>query len=344
MVKLKPDRATRADVARLAGTSVAVVSYVVNNGPRPVADSTRDRVLAAIERTRYRPNGIAKALSSGATRTYGLVVPDISNPFFAAMAHAVEDEVFAADMVLLLGDSAESSEREAEILSNLQHNQVDGLLLVGIDNHPHVRSIVEQGTPVVVLDRIGDESPAASVGIDNVAAARAATEHLMGHGYPSIGMIGGPHELSTASDRRRGWSEAMTTGGLAVNEEWLREAAFSKAAGFAVGQAMFSRNGGSGLPRAFFVANDQQAIGILRAASEAGLRVPEDVAIVTFDGTDDSAYSVPPLTTIRQPIEEIARNAVALLLEPDSFTSNRITCDFELVIRRSCGCPSPLTV
>ena len=336
MTQRTNDRATRQDVARLAGTSVAVVSYVVNNGPRPVAATTRARVLAAIERTRYRPNGIAKALAAGSTRTYGLVVPDISNPFFAAMAHALEDELFAADRVLLLGDSAESSEREAEILSNLQQHQVDGLLLVGTDNHPRVQTLVEQGTPVVVLDRIADDSPAASVTVDNVAGAAVATRHLIEHGYDSIGLIGGPRELSTARDRTQGWRAAMVAAGLDVREEWMLHAGFNKAAGFAIGTELFARDS---LPRALFVANDQQAIGVIRAASDAGLSIPDDLAIVTFDGTDDSAYSVPPLTTIRQPIEEIAKRAVALLLTPEAFDTNRVTCQFELIIRRSCGCP-----
>jgi LacI family transcriptional regulator len=312
-----------------------VVSYVVNNGPRPVAPQTRQRVLAAIADIGYRPNGIAKSLAAGSTRTFGLVVPDISNPFFSAMAHAIEDELFAAGMVLLLGDSAESREREGEILTSLQQNQVDGLLLVGTDNHPRVQALVEQGTPVVVLDRIADDSPAASVTIDNESAAYEATRHLIEHGYTTIGIVAGPHELSTARDRTRGWSSALAEAGLKRRDAWFREAAFSKAAGFAVGQEIFA---GGKLPRAFFVANDQQAVGILRAAHEAGVRVPEDVAIVTFDGTDDSLYSVPPLSTVRQPIDEIARIAVAMLLNPDSFTTNRVTCEFELVIRRSCGC------
>lgn len=335
MTATRPARVTREEVARIAGTSVAVVSYVVNNGPRPVAAQTRARVLAAIEQTSYRPNGIAKALAAGSSRTYGLVVPDISNPFFAAMAHALEDEVFASGRVLLLGDSAESKEREQEIVSNFLQRQVDGLLYIGTDNHLHVEAIAKTGTPVVVLDRVGEDSLAASVVVDNVAGASAATEHLIGHGYTEIGIISGPENLSTSHDRKEGWARAMQTAGLVIRPEWCVNASFSKAAGLQVGREIFAR---ASVPRAIFATNDQQAVGLLRAASEAGVRVPDDLAVITFDGTEDAEFSVPPLSTIRQPIEEIAKSAVGLLLDPDSFESNRITCAFELVLRRSCGC------
>jgi LacI family transcriptional regulator len=311
------------------------VSYVVNNGPRPVAPHTRDRVLAAIEQTNYRPNGIAKALAAGSSRTYGLVVPDISNPFFAAMAHALEDEVFASGRVLLLGDSAESKEREREIVSNFLQRQVDGLLYIGTDNHIQIDVIAKTGTPVVVLDRISEDSPAASVVVDNVLGARVATEHLVSHGYTEIGIISGPEHLSTSHDRFAGWEQAMRAAGLPIRQEWVTAAPFSKAAGLEAGRRVFA---GSSIPQAIFATSDQQAVGLLRAASEARVRVPEDVAVITFDGTEDAEFSVPPLSTIRQPIEEIAKSAVGLLLDPDSFESNRMTCVFELVLRRSCGC------
>jgi LacI family transcriptional regulator len=328
-------RVTRDEVARLAGTSTAVVSYVINNGPRPVSESTRNKVLAAIEQTRYRPNGIAKALAAGSSRTYGLIVPDISNPFFAAIAHAVEDEIFDAGMVLLLGDSAESKEREEEILSIFQQQQIDGLLFIGTDNHPHVQTMARAGTPVVVLDRIDEDDLAASVVVDNVAGAIAATRHLIGHGYTEIAFVGGPEGLSTSEDRHAGWMTAMREAALEVNDDWHLVAPYSKAGGLDAGRRLLAQ---SRLPRAIFAANDQQAIGILRVAYEGGIRVPEDLAIITFDGTTDAEFSAPPLSTIRQPIEEIAKSAVWLLLNPDADGSNRITCQFELVLRRSCGC------
>jgi len=331
----RANRVTRADVARLAGTSVAVVSYVINNGPRPVSASTRERVLAAIEATNYRPNGIAKALAAGATHAFGLVIPDISNPFFAQMAHALEDVAFAAGRVLLLGDSAESREREHEIVNNFLQRQVEGVLYVGVDNHAQVEMIAATGTPVVVLDRVADGSPASSVAVDNVGGAYAATTHLIDHGYRELGILGGPAHLSTAIDRHEGWAAALADAGLAVRDEWVLAGEFSRASGLELGRRLVAM---PERPRGVFAANEQQAVGLLRAASEAGLRIPEDLAVMTFDGTDDSEFSIPPLSTIRQPIEQIAQVAIGMLLDPTDYESNRVTCAFELVLRRSCGC------
>lgn len=334
-LELHKGRVTRDDVARLAGTSVAVVSYVVNNGPRPVSERTRERVLDAIAKLGYRPNGIAKALAAGSSRSYGLVVPDISNPFFAAMAHALEDEVFASGRVLLLGNSSESKEREEEIVGHFLQRQVDGILYIGIDNHGSVEAIARTGTPVVVLDRVNDDSVAASVVVDNEAGAYAATKHLIDHGYTEIGVVGGPEGLSTTIDRLSGFEIAMDEASLPIRPEWRYSASFSKTAGLDVGREIFADGE---TPRALFAMNDQQAVGLLRAAVEARISVPDDVAIITFDGTEEADFSNPSLSTIRQPIEEIAKYAVRLLLDPQSFESSRITCAFELVLRRSCGC------
>jgi LacI family transcriptional regulator len=335
MTSGREPRARREDVARLAGTSVAVVSYVVNNGPRPVATETRERVLAAIEKINYRPNGIAKALAAGTTRTKGMGVPEISNPFFSAMAHALEDIIFESGRVLLLGDSAESPEREKEILDSFLQRHVEGLLYVGIDDHTRIGGIVRSGTPVVVLDRVSPDSPAASVVVDNVGGARDATQHLIGHGHTQIGFLGGPADLSTAHDRQDGWALAMDTAGLEVRPEWCFAAPFAKRAGLEIGRQLFAL---ATIPHAIFAASDQQAIGLLRAASEAGVRVPDDLAVFTFDGSPDSEFSIPPLSTVRQPIEEIARAAVGLLSDPTRYDSMHVTCDYELLIRRSCGC------
>ncbi len=329
-------RVTRRDVAALAGTSVAVVSYVVNNGPRPVASATRDRVLAAIEATGYHPDGIARALAAGSTKTYGLVVPDISNPFFAAVAHAIEDEMFSRGRVLLLGDSAESREREHEIVSNLLQRRVDGLLYIGVHHHPRVHEIVPSGTPVVVLDRIDETSPAASVVVDNVGGARAAVEHLIHHGYRRIACISGPEEHLVAQDRRTGWESALTAAGMSASPALVHSAPFSRAGGLDAGRRLLAQ---PVLPRAVLVSSDQQAIGLVSALAEAGVRVPEDLAVFSFDGTEDSAYCVPPLSTVRQPVEEMARHAIGLLTEPDRYESRRVVCAYELVLRRSCGCP-----
>ncbi|MFP5021634.1 LacI family DNA-binding transcriptional regulator [Pseudonocardia phyllosphaerae] len=345
-------RVTRADVARVAGTSTAVVSYVVNNGPRPVAPATRERVLAAIEQVGYVPDTIAKALASGATGTYGLIVPDIANPFFAALAHAVDEATSAVGKVVLLGDSAESKQRESELIDTFMRRRIDGLLFVGVDNSPALGTLTGNGVPVVILDRdartADRDDPAApvsaavsmSVSIDNVGAARVVTEHLLGHGYTRVGITAGPAGLDPARDRLAGWHDALTAAGLDPDPRWVVEAPFSRRGGLDAGRALFAR-AGADRPEAVFASNEQQAIGLLVAADEAGLRVPADVAVISFDGTEASEYCVPRLSGVVQPLGAMARTAVELLgraagaAEP--VPAAHVLSDYELRIRPSCG-------
>lgn len=197
-------RVTRADVARIAGTSVAVVSYVINNGPRPVAEATRLRVLAAIEQTGYRPNDIARALASGSTQTYGLVVPDISNPFFATLARALQQEAFSRGRVLLLGDAGDDRQREYELINNLLRRQVDGLLYTSVDRHPWFDLIRASGTPCVMIDTIDSQAGVCAIRVDERDAACQATRHLLQHGYRDIGIFYRPadHAQRTGSPER----------------------------------------------------------------------------------------------------------------------------------------------
>ncbi|WP_427018272.1 LacI family DNA-binding transcriptional regulator [Pseudarthrobacter sp. P1] len=325
---------TRVDVAREAGTSVAVVSYVVNGGPRPVAKSTRERVLAAIEAVGYTPNSIAQALASGVSGAYGLIVPDISNPFFAELAHELEEVLSTHGKVLLLGDSSESKVREQALLKMFLQRQIDGILFIGVDSDADVQPAIDAGVQVVMLDRVDHRGSVSSVAVDNVAGARAATEHLIGHGYTRIGIIAGPPHLFTAGDRRGGWQSAMDAAALPVEPRWCLEADFSRRGGLDAGRRLFAADA---LPEAIFTSNEQQAVGVLVAAAEHGIRVPEDLAIITFDGTDDSEFSIPAISTVMQPLKDIAQAAVDLLTRPRDAGVVHKTCNFSLRLRTSCG-------
>lgn len=328
-------RITRADVARAAGTSVAVVSYVVNNGPRPVADETRQRVLAAIENTGYRPDGIARALATGSTRTYGLIVPNVANPFVASLAHAVEDEAFRRGFSLLLGDSADDKLREAELVNTFLQHQIDGLMFYGVErDHPWLDEATSK-VPVVILDEPGLASDVAFVYVDERAASAAATRHLIEHGYQTIATIAGPLSQQNARDRVHGWRDALIEAGLEDHPKMLVESAFTRRGGYGAATTILSLR-----PRmeAVFVANEQQALGFLAAADELGVHVPDDIAIICFNGTTNAEYSIPALSTIEQPVEEIAAHAVRLLGEQTDAARRTIVCDFRLAPRRSCGC------
>lgn len=326
-------RITRADVARAAGTSVAVVSYVINNGPRPVAEATRQRVLAAIAQTGYQPNDVARALASGSTQTYGLVVPDISNPFFAKMARALQQEAFKFGRALLLADAGDDRQREYELITNLLRRQVDGLLYTSVDRHPWFDVIRAAGTPCVMIDTIDPAAGISAIRVDERGAASQATRHLIEHGYRDIGIFIGPLTMLNAQDRLNGWRDALLAAGITPREEWIFEVPYTRTGGYQATRQLLA----GPRPRAVFTSNEQQALGCLAALAQHDLRAPDDVALICFNGTPQSEFSVPPLSAVEQPIHAMAQQAIAILAagakEPvlHEFA-------FQLHIRRSCGC------
>lgn len=328
---------TRDDVARLAGTSAAVVSYVLNNGPRNVSPATREKVLRAVAELGYRPNGVARALRGGHSRTIGLIVPDNSNPFFAALARAVEDAAFARDYAVLLGNSTESTEREQRYLSTFLERQVEAILLISVDGEPDLAGVHHVGTPVVLLDREVPGGDASSVAVDNAGGAYDATRHLFDHGHATVACVSGPTGLPVADERFRGWRHAVRASGGA---EVFRPAPFTRPGGYAAAADLLA---GPDRPTAVFVASEQQAIGVLRAAADLGVRVPDDLALVTFDGTEDGAFAHPPLSTVRQPVERLASRAMDVLLAGGAGTPEHHVLPFELLLRRSCGCGQEAT-
>ncbi|WP_329454464.1 LacI family DNA-binding transcriptional regulator [Streptomyces sp. NBC_01497] len=371
--------ATRADVARLAGTSSAVVSYVINDGPRPVAAATRERVLTAIAELDYRPNAVARALKTQQTQTLAMLVPDIANPFFAEFARAVQDAAFEQGKVLLLGDSGGSLQRETAYLRRFLDQRVEGIVLIGARRDSSLRIVEASGVPAVVLDRQLDEGAAiSSVGIDNKSAALAATEHLIGHGHRAIACVAGPSEQRNATDRLAGWATALHRAGIAPDPALIHVDDFSVEGGVRAGRALLdvpdAPGGGTRRPRAddagepsqepprrpahrptaVFVSSDSQAEGLLAVAHRLGLRVPQDLAVLGFDGTRRSAYSDPAMSVVEQPLLAAAAAAVALLApgrgrrtrSGDSTLGARVVrtpvehvvLGFSLVIRRSCGC------
>lgn len=334
MTQSSSRRVTRTDVAREAKTSVAVVSYVINNGPRPVADVTRQRVLMAIKKTGYRPNGIARALASGSTQTYGLIVPNISNPFISSMAHALQREAFADGKVLLLGDSGDNTGREQELINNLLHRQVDGLIYTSVDRHPYIELIQASRTPCVMLDRVDQTLNVSVIQVNEQQAAYQATLHLIEHGYSDIGIICGPREMLNTQDRLWGWQLALEKYGLKVNSDWIISTDYTRAGGYDATQRMLLGQ----IPRALFATNEQQAFGCLRALAEHQIRVPQDLALVCFNGTQESDYNVPSLTTLRQPVEKMAREAISMLKNWNG-EIRRIEFEFDLHLGESCGCP-----
>lgn len=330
----------RRDVAELAGISPAVVSYVLNGGPRKVAPVTRERVLAAIEQLGYRPNGIARSLRVNRTMTLGLLVPDTSNPFFAELARAVEEAAFDAGYTLLIGNATDDEARQTAYVRTFLQRQVDGLLLVPA--HGPVTCLDELSAsqkPWVVLDRRIDSGVGATqILADNVGGARAATRHLIEHGRRRIACIAGPRDVMPTTGRVAGWRSALRSAKL--KPAAVRHVAFGRSAGYRAALDLCATNP----PDALFVTSDEQALGALRALTELGLRCPDDVAMVSFDGIAAAAYAVPALSTMAQPFAELGRQGIAALLsriaDPASEPSESVL-PVSLVARGSCGCADP---
>ncbi|NDL56931.1 substrate-binding domain-containing protein [Phytoactinopolyspora mesophila] len=332
----------RADVARLAGTSPAVVSYVLNGGPRTVAPATRARVLAAVESLGYRPNGVARSLRMNKTMTLGLVVPDTANPYFAELARAIEEAAFAHGYTLLIGNGAEDDERQTAYVRTFLQRQIDGLFLVPAHGTPSCLPDLERArTPWITLDRqVAGTTDIPAVLVDNRGGARTATEHLLEHGRRRIACIAGPEDVYPATDRVAGWRDAIADAGLPAAETSVLNVPFGRHPGYVAARRVLSER----IVDAIFTASDEQALGALRAVTELGLRCPDDVAITSFDGIAAAAYATPALTTMSQPFGELGRVAVSRLLtritDPEGDTGISVL-PVQLTARGSCGCPDP---
>lgn len=331
----RPRRAavTRQDVAELAGVSSAVVSYVVNSGPRNVAPATRDRVLSAIQQLQYRPNATARALKRGVSEIIGLVISDNTNPYFAEFARAIERVAAARGLAVIFINSAESHDHETELVGKMLSRQVDGLLWASNDDSPDVAAVQASGTSLVLLDRARHMDGVASLGVNFREASRVAVDHLIGHGHDTVALICGDATGASTTDRQAGWADALDAAGLAkgpvVYEQFTREG------GYAAGKVLLQMDA---RPTAVYVTSDLQAVGLLRALHEHGVLVPDDIAVVTFDGSVESEFTWPPLTAMHQPVEDMARTAIDALTSPSNAGGGHTAFVADLVIRESCGC------
>jgi LacI family transcriptional regulator len=324
---------TRADVARYAGVSTAVVSYVVNGGPRPVAAATAARVREAVQLLGYRPNVSARALRRGATQMLGLVVSDSTNPFFAEFGQEIEIAAAARGYALMMVNSHGDGGAERRSVEDLVGRQVDGLLVGSIWGRPDLELRHRLSVPTVWIDASGPVPGYPSLGTASLEGSEHAVRHLVEvHGHESVGLVVGTADRPPADPRERGWQQALRAAGLPDGP--IARGAWSREGGLEAGRRLLAARNP---PPAVFVGSDLQAVGVLRAAHERGLRIPEDLAVVAFDGTKESAFCWPPLSAIRQPVAEMARTAVATVLDPAAPPSYR-RFQPELVLRASCGC------
>ncbi|EFU2053229.1 LacI family transcriptional regulator [Escherichia coli] len=328
---------TISDVAKKARVSTATVSRVLANSDS-VTEKTRDRVMAAVEALNYKPNVMARNLRVSATRAILVVVPDISNLFFSEILRGIEFVASKSGYQVLLGDSDNRLEREVEYLDFLRQRQADGMILLTARMDQSLLESIAAQYPVVLGCEYFDEGSAIqTVSVDNVSAGYRAAEHLIKLGHKRIGYISGPSGIILSRDRLRGFQQALSDHGLPLEELLIEEGAFTYDSGYEVMQrylALASR------PTAVFAANDEMAIGAIKAARKAGLDVPTDLAVMGMDNIKFASIFEPAVTTIAQPMYEIGCTAMELLLKvinKEEIPQKKFVLKDELIVRESCG-------
>lgn len=335
--------ATIVDVARRAGVSTATVSRVMS-GAAVTRPATRDRVLAAVRELDYSPSAVARALKRRETRTLGLLVTDIANPFFPLVVRAVEDEAHARGYGVVFGNAADDPERELAYLDLLLERRVDGLIVASARaTRRHAERLGRVPVPVVLLN---SDAPGAgslpSIATDHRLGGRLAAEHLLALGHRAIAHVTAPSgHAAAATDRRRGIQEAMEAAGVDPASLLVVDGGGTVEGGAAAVPSLLTA---APRPTAVVGFNDLTAIGLLRGLRAAGLDVPHDMAVVGFDDIELAAWTDPPLTTIRQPTEELGRWAVTriadALADPDRPAGPaRVVLDPTLVVRGTTATP-----
>lgn len=306
---------TIKEVADLAGVSVGTVSHVIT-GTVPVSESLKVKVNAAIKHLDYHPNHVARSLKTSKTRTLGIIVPDMTISFFPQVIHGAEVAAGERGYSVFAANSAESVDRQHELLSLFRSQQVEGILVV-IAAAPtplsQMQRMIDAGIPVVCVDRVPEKIPVDSVSVDDIAAAEMGAEHLLNNGYRRIAIVTGPLSLKNERRRLEGYENALACAGIAPSESliWQGNLRSNDLATMCRERLKDPRN----RPDALLCTNGPTALGALRGLWECGLRTPEDIGFVTFDElTVDDLFS-PHITTIVQPAYEIGSRAADILLD-----------------------------
>jgi LacI family transcriptional regulator len=330
---------TLEDIAQISGYSRSTVSRVVN-GDSAVSDKTRKQVMEVLHRFDFQPNMAARGLALGKTRVLGLVIPMgvraiFADPFFPLVIQGVSTNCNTRNYSVMLWLAEPEYERRT-ITKILYNGLIDGVIVASmLLDDPIVESLVLSKLPFVLIGRHPVHEHISYVDVDNKIGSRQAILHLLRLGRRRIATITGPQNMIAGMDRYQGYLDVMHERGILPNPELVMEGDFSDAGGYAAMQRLLQYK-----PDAVFAASDIMALGAIRAAHDAGLRIPQDIAIVGFDDIPMASQSIPLLTTIRQPIVRsgfIAADILIDLVENSPETPQQIILPTELVIRESCG-------
>lgn len=333
--------ANMKEIARLAGVSLGTVSHVLN-GTVKVREPLRKRVLDAVNKTGYQPSQLARGLRRDKTNILAMIIPDILNPFFPGVVRGAEDVAFSNGYRLVLCNTDNDHAKEISHLKALQSYLPSGLIVIPSDFSDlaaQADSYRKAGSAVVCVDRLPRHWDGDSVTINNAEGSYTATSYLIGLGHRSLGAITGPLRLTNSQDRLKGFKKALRQAGLELAPEYLQEATFDKAGGYAKTKILLRM---VPRPTAIMACNDMIALGVLQAIREAGLRCPEDISIMGFDGLDLTEMTTPQLSSVYQSPYQLGATAAQLALDRVNEKNSpvrKIVLKTELRIRESVAPP-----
>lgn len=333
--------ATIKEVADHAGVSVATVSRVVNKTGYVSLD-LQERVQDAMRTLNYRPSALARSLRRQETQTIGVLVPQLDQPFFSALVFAVEKTLFSSDYRALICSAEERRDKEDAYIEMLMRQRVDGVILVPTgQSTDNVRRLLDEGVPVVLVDRDIPNLAINRVLCDNYQGGVMAIDHLLALGHRRISVIGGPEYSEAIIDRMNGARAALASAGIALDPSLFVTGSLPQfEMGYTAGLKVLDR---PDRPTAIFAFNDVMAIGVMHAAAELGLRLPDDLSVVGFDDIPIAAYSIPELTTVAQPIYAMGETAADLLIrhvrDTDALVES-VKLETRLIVRKSTAPPN----
>lgn len=329
-------RASINDVAEKASVSKTTVSHVINN-TRNVEEETRRRVMQAIEELGYQPSLAARSLTTNRTDTIGIIVSDVTNQFFGAVLHGIEEISRPQNYNLVVCNTDEILEREDHYIDLLLRQRVDGIIAAATSQKWDVLNKADvQHTPLVFVDREYEGLSGPFVGVDNFNGARMGAHQLINCGHRKIGILAGFQRLSTMRDRLAGFKTELGSQQIPLPEEWIVESSLNVESGCDAAIKLLTL---PERPTALFINNNFLALGTLIALKKLGMRCPEDIALIGFDDHPWAEVACPPMTVIRQPAHEVGKRAAAILLDLINHNQpkeTRVKLNCELVIRSSC--------
>jgi len=320
------------EVAKEAGVSPSTVSRALNGFPG-ISEKTRERIVEIARKLNYRPNYRGQILTTQNTKNIGLLITDITNPFFPELVMGAEEYASKSGYTVLLGNTSESEEKETNYLDFFSRGPVDGIIISASRvSNEHIIMLAEEGLPIVVINRILEHPKISYVSTDMEKGGYLATMHLLRLGHSKIAFINGPKHSEVSQRRLEGYKKALKEAGIDYNSDLISFNVPVSESGYKEAIKLLCTGEA---PTAIFTYNDVMAFGVIKAAKELGIKIPEELSVVGFDDIFFSSFTDPPLTTIKQFKEELGRMAVELLFKLMEGERESLLIEPELIIRNT---------